>query len=469
MLSMTFAVSSRFFGASALSRARALGLLAALVTGVTPAVTLADTGAPGTPGYTGDVNEGRQADAPAAVDPAAVDPADEYADNDPSALDDFRDTLDPHGSWVQDPTYGTIWVPSQSEVGADFAPYQTDGHWAVADSGDWMWASDYAWGAVPFHYGRWVWAGSYWGWIPGRTYAPAWVTWRVGEGGYIGWAPLPPSWYWSDGVAVGLWAVPFAAYCFVPTSYVFYSHVSTYVVRDRGGIQTAAGSTRPYHAATPTTGHGHPAAGGHNPQHRPQSPSFAAAHVPPASIPQRRAGADARAMSYATKSATAASHRSAFTAPNRGGNGARPGGNGVRPAGNGNAWNRSYDSFGRSSTPASRATGNGQQRAAGRSAPPPSTFHPSPSSGSRAAPGMPSAPPSFHSSAPPSSRSAPPSSRSAPPSFHSSAPPSFHPSAPAPSFHSSAPTYHAPTSTPTTSRPAAPKPSGGSHGGGRRR
>jgi hypothetical protein len=437
MLSMPFAAPTRIFATSPLSRARVLGLLAALVTGVTPAVTLADTGAPGTPGYTGDVAEGPQAEAPA----PAVDPADEYPDNDPSALNDFRDTLDPHGSWVQDPTYGTVWVPSQSEVGADFAPYQSGGHWAVADSGDWQWNSDYEWGHVPFHYGRWVWAGSYWGWIPGRTYAPAWVTWRVGEGGYIGWAPLPPSWYWSDGLAVGLWAVPFAAYCFVPTSYVFYNHVSTYVVRDRGGVQTAAGSTRPYHPATPSTGHGHPGVGGHNPQHRPQSPSFMAAHVPAASIPQRRAQADTRAMSYATRSATATSHRSAFTSPTRVGNGTPPGG---RAAGNGNAWNRSYDSFGRSATPASRATGNGHPRAAGSGSP--STFHPAPSSGSRA-PGMPQGHPSA-------------------PSFHASAPaPSFHASAPAPSFHSSAPTFHPAATTHTTSRPSAPR----SSGGGRRR
>ena len=51
-----------------------------------------------------------------------VPPGDEYADTDPSALSDFHGTLDAHGTWVDDPTYGTVWVPNANEVGADFAP-----------------------------------------------------------------------------------------------------------------------------------------------------------------------------------------------------------------------------------------------------------------------------------------------------------------------------------------------------------
>src|SRR5688500_6646023 len=34
---------------------------------------------------------------------------DEYGDTDPSALTEFRTTLDGHGAWVDDPTYGTVW------------------------------------------------------------------------------------------------------------------------------------------------------------------------------------------------------------------------------------------------------------------------------------------------------------------------------------------------------------------------
>src|SRR5262249_47338899 len=138
-------------------------------------------------------------------------------------------------------------------VGADFAPYQTAGHWAMTDDEEWLWVSDYDWGYVPFHYGRWVWINARgWSWIPGRVYSPAWVSWRVGDAGYIGWAPMPPSWYWYDGYATNLWVTPYAAYCFVPTAYVFHEHVYNYVVRDAGTVRSVAASTRPYKPAQPT-------------------------------------------------------------------------------------------------------------------------------------------------------------------------------------------------------------------------
>jgi len=329
MLSMPSASPSRSL------RAGLLALLAAAAVGVVPALALADT-----PPVDVDAANER------APQPS-TDPADSYEDTDPSALNDFRDTLDPHGAWTQDPTYGTIWVPNQAEVGPDFAPYQTSGHWAVNDTDDWMWVSDYDWGYVPFHYGRWVWAGSTWGWIPGRTYAPAWVTWRVGDGGYLGWAPLPPSYYWANGVAVGLWTVPYAAYCFVPTGSVFYGNVGRYVVHDRGMVQTAAASTRPYHAAAPSVG-GHGVTGSHAPMH--MSPSFAAAHIPAGSEPQRRTATDARAASYATRSSTATAHRASMLP--------RPAQAGTT-AQRGNAWGRSYDGFGRSTSTGSRTLGEG--------------------------------------------------------------------------------------------------------------
>jgi hypothetical protein len=405
MLSMPFAASSRTL------RSTAFGLLAALVTAVTPALASADTGVPSPQGYTG------------AVTGSPQDTADQYADNDPSALTDFRDTLDPHGTWVKDPTYGTVWVPNAAEVGSDFAPYQTSGRWAMADTGDWAWESDYAWGHVPFHYGRWVWTGGYWGWIPGRTYAPAWVTWRVGEDGYIGWAPLPPSWYWSDGYAMALWSVPYAAYCFVPTSYVFYPGVSGYVIRDRGGVGRAAAGTRPYHGAHPGTHGGY---GGH----RPASPTIAAAHIPQHAVPQHRVRADARAMSYATRSATLANHRGAAATGAQSHNYGSPAHNswnrGAAPRGGANAWHNSYGGA-RSAQPSY------------------------PQGGQRAA----------HSSTPPTYHSASPASRTAPPTHYT----------PQPTHHAS-PTMHTPTTQSSTqSRPAARSSGGGSRsgGGGRRR
>src|SRR5580698_9616424 len=56
----------------------------------------------------------------AAVEPIDAGPAppdasgpsaDVYDDQDPTALQDFHPALDSHGTWTDDPTYGTVWVP----------------------------------------------------------------------------------------------------------------------------------------------------------------------------------------------------------------------------------------------------------------------------------------------------------------------------------------------------------------------
>ena len=174
-----------------------------------------------------------------------------YADVDPAALSDFRSTLEPYGSWTDDLTYGTVWVPSSSVVGDDFTPYVSAGHWAY-DS-DYAWVSDYDWGWAPFHYGRWVYGGPGWEWIPGHTYAGVWVSWRTGvnDWGYVGWAPLAPTWCWRGGVAVGLGFVPRAPYAFVGTGELFHPNVGSRVI---AGPQVAsvAAHTRPY--ASPAAG-----------------------------------------------------------------------------------------------------------------------------------------------------------------------------------------------------------------------
>ncbi len=166
------------------------------------------------------------------TEPYAGDVGDYYADTDPSALTDFRSVLDPYGSWVVDPTYGQVWIPDAGEVGYDFVPYQTGGRWEY-DGNDYVWASDYSWGWVPFHYGRWVYSDvNGWVWVPGRAYAPAWVDWRVGDQGYnyVGWAPTPPYWGWYGGFAVGLSFAPSAYYSYVPSRYVFDRHIHRHVV-----------------------------------------------------------------------------------------------------------------------------------------------------------------------------------------------------------------------------------------------
>ena len=185
---------------------------------------------------------------------------DEYADTDPSALTDFRSTLDPYGSWVDDGTYGTVWVPSSSVVGADFAPYVSAGHWTYDN--DYVWVSDYSWGWAPFHYGRWVYIGGRgWAWIPGRVYAGAWVSWRVGYGdwGYVGWGPMAPTWYWHNGYAYGIAVTPYVPYAFCAHGDLFHPYVGGHIVTGTQ-VGVVAGHTRPYVPASPTVG-----AGGHVP------------------------------------------------------------------------------------------------------------------------------------------------------------------------------------------------------------
>src|SRR5262249_23599259 len=86
-----------------------------------------------------------------------------------------------------------------------------------------------------FHYGRWIFDASHgWVWVPGKEWAPAWVSWRDGSG-YIGWAPLPPAIAW-DGwrLSLGRFAIdnyiPLFWYCFVSESVFFAERAKEHIV-----------------------------------------------------------------------------------------------------------------------------------------------------------------------------------------------------------------------------------------------
>jgi hypothetical protein len=191
-----------------------------------------------------------------------------YVDTDPSALVDFRDALDPYGNWVDDPTYGTVWVPSPAAIGPNFAPYVTAGHWTY-DNG-WTWVSDYPWGWATFHYGRWVSIpGDGWAWVPGRTYSGAWVDWRVGDG-YVGWAPQPPSWGWRNGIAVRLGSRPGPPFTFSRQNDLFSPDLRQRVFGGPGYVN----HTRPYAQVAPPAYRGPANAG----------PAPAALGIPPSRL-----------------------------------------------------------------------------------------------------------------------------------------------------------------------------------------
>jgi hypothetical protein len=110
--------------------------------------------------------------------------------------------LDDNGTWEDAPEYGHVWYPSG--VATDWAPYH-DGTWDWVEPWGWTWVDNASWGFAPFHYGRWAYVGSRWGWVPGPVdvapvYAPALVAF-VGGGGFgvdisvggpIGWFALGP-------------------------------------------------------------------------------------------------------------------------------------------------------------------------------------------------------------------------------------------------------------------------------------
>lgn len=99
----------------------------------------------------------------------------------------FYSSLAPYGNWVS-MDYGYAWAPTG--VGTGWRPYM-DGQWVWSDLG-WTWSSYEPWGWATYHYGRWVMDPYYgWLWVPGTTWAPAWVSWYQTPG-YVGWSPLPP-------------------------------------------------------------------------------------------------------------------------------------------------------------------------------------------------------------------------------------------------------------------------------------
>jgi hypothetical protein len=106
-------------------------------------------------------------------------------------LDYFQAHLAPYGQWIDVPGIGPAWIPAEAS-NPEWRPYMDAGHWEYTDAG-WFWQSDYPWGDIAFHYGRWIrndFTGLRWAWVPAYDWAPSWVAWREGTGG-MGWAPLP--------------------------------------------------------------------------------------------------------------------------------------------------------------------------------------------------------------------------------------------------------------------------------------
>ncbi|MGA2582690.1 MAG: DUF6600 domain-containing protein [Tepidisphaeraceae bacterium] len=155
----------------------------------------------------------------------------------PEVYNQYQSDLSPYGQWVSDPQYGQCWQPYGRPPG--WQPY-TVGYWEDTDYG-WTWVSvddEAQWGDVTYHYGRWYESpSSGWIWIPGTTWAPAWVAWREG-GGYCGWAPLPPeAGFGSEYSAANTdQYVPANRYVYVNESQITNQNVNQNIVRNNTTI-----------------------------------------------------------------------------------------------------------------------------------------------------------------------------------------------------------------------------------------
>jgi hypothetical protein len=138
-----------------------------------------------------------------------------------NSYDVFYDQLSADGHWIFAENYGYVFQPNVAEKNPDWRPY-TNGHWEATDRG-WYWDTEEPFGWATYHYGRWTNIdGTGWVWTPGIDWSPAWVSWRVSDNGFVGWAPLPPECPRpSEVVPIGSWCDSYAdigpgAFCFLP-------------------------------------------------------------------------------------------------------------------------------------------------------------------------------------------------------------------------------------------------------------
>jgi len=103
----------------------------------------------------------------------------------PTDLQTYAPDMDQGGTWETDASYGTVWYPT---VDSDWRPY-SNGYWATVPAYGWTWIGYDRWAWPTHHYGRWGFAHSRWFWIPGRSFAAAWVSWGTAPD-YVSWCPL---------------------------------------------------------------------------------------------------------------------------------------------------------------------------------------------------------------------------------------------------------------------------------------
>ena len=127
----------------------------------------------------------------------------------------FFDALKEDGAWFKLGGTSWAWQPAVMQQDPGWRPYLDGGSWTRHEA-NWFWVSEYAWGAIAFHHGRWIETEAYgWLWVPGTQWCPAWVDWRL-TSTHSGWAPLPPDDAFLGSIGVTNYALGWQQYAFVP-------------------------------------------------------------------------------------------------------------------------------------------------------------------------------------------------------------------------------------------------------------
>ena len=109
----------------------------------------------------------------------------------PPPKTDYYEELRRHGEWILVAPYGKLWHPNLQEVGKDFVPYVSGGHWQRTARG-WTFEGRWRWSDFVFHHGRWLWTQDFdWLWALDEREGLAFVDWRAGSE-WIGWSPEAP-------------------------------------------------------------------------------------------------------------------------------------------------------------------------------------------------------------------------------------------------------------------------------------
>lgn len=153
-------------------------------------------------------------------------------------LPPFYRELAQDGAWFKLDGKAWVWQPKAAQLDAAWRPYLHAGNWTRHDE-NWFWASDYAWGAIAFHHGRWHRSATNgWVWAPGTQWCPAWVDWRITDT-HAGWAPLPPDGDFFAAIGVDPPERDWSLYSFVPNPAFLSRNLPPYV-SDGSGFAAAA-------------------------------------------------------------------------------------------------------------------------------------------------------------------------------------------------------------------------------------